>query len=306
MIDEYSNKKAPEFASQSENKVIRENIAISENKPVLENVPASESTDFNVKKPVTKSKEKARNRAMAALTSSVVGVIGLVVAGMTNLLNVKLKAEFDEVEYRDGLIVYSINVKDITEKEYIIIYPERDGKKLDPIKLIDEDNDGVIKGQFEVDKEYIEKQMEMHDNINIKYVLNLRGLVGLDVERLFDRYVVRIDKFTSKFHDVKGHCECGVDGYYYFTMNFEDDGGLFTDFKAYIVDDFYDGASSEAEKANHIAYCTFSDNLHDEQKIFVNDLKGSNGRLFIKYLADGVEEIVKDPTDGQDGIRITM
>ena len=306
MIDEFGNNKTPEFAKQNENRVIRENVVIAENKPVLENVSTEESKSFDeTKKPEVKNKQKARNRAMAALTSSVVGVIGLVVAGMTNLLNVKMKAEFNEVEYRDGLIVYSINVKDITEKEYLIVYPERDGKKLDPIKLVDEDNDGVINGQFEVDKDYIEMQMSMHDNINIKYVLNLRGLVGLDVERLFDRYVVRIDKYTSKFHNVTGHCECGVDGYYYFTMDFEDDGGLFSDFEAYIIDDFYEDASEE-EKPSHIAYCRFSDNLHDEQRIFVNDLKGSTGRLFIKYLADGVEEIVKDPTDGANGIRITM
>lgn len=306
MIDEYSNKKAPEFVTQNENKTIRENVVISENKTVLENVSTDESKDFtSTKQPEVRSKEKARNRAMAALTSSVVGVIGLVVAGMTNLLNVKMKAEFNEVEYRDGTIFYSINVSDITEKEYLIVYPERDGKKLDPIKLVDDDGDGVINGEFPVDKEYIEKQMSMHDNINIKYVLNLRGLVGLDVERLFDRYVVRIDKFTSVFHNVTGHCECGVDGHYYFTMDFEDDGGLFKDFEAYIIDDFYEDASLE-EKSEHISYCTFSDNLHDEQRIFVSNLKGSNGRLFIKYLADGVEETVKDPTDGAPGIRITM
>ena len=287
MIDEYSNSKAPEYTPQRENRVIRENLVAKENLSVNENVTVKENQDFNAKRaPGLKDKQKARNRAMSVLTSSLVGVVGVVVAGMTNLINVKMKAEFEGVEFRDGEIFYDINVKDMTEKEYLIVYPERDTKKLDPIKLIDEDGDGVIKGSFPIDKEYIEKQQEIHDNISVKYVLNLRGLVGLDVERLFDRYVVSIDKLTSFFDEITGHCECGVDGYYYFTMHFEDYGGLFSDFEAYIIDGFYETASEE-EKENHIAHCKFSDNLHDEQRVFVENLQGSHGKLVIKYQKEG-------------------
>ena len=86
--------------------------------------------------------------------------------------------------------------------------------------------------------------------------------------------MVKIDKMTSRFDDVEGYCNCGVDGYYYFKMNFEDDGGLFSNFEAYIIDDFYDESDTTGEKEKHIAYCTFSDNLHEYQKIFVDNLKG--------------------------------
>lgn len=293
-MDELNNFKAPEFTPQNENKAIKENLSALENKGVSENVSVNENPEVDPRTKDAATRQKSRNRAMSVLTSSLVGVVGVVVAGMTNLLNVKMKAEFDEVEYRDGKIVYSINVTDITEKEYLIIYPERDTKKLDPIKLIDKDGDCVIKGEFEVDKEYIEFQQSHYDNINIKYVLNLRGLVGLDVERLFDRYVVSIDKYTSHFDEVTGHCECGVDGYYYFTMSFEDDGGLFSEFEAYIVDDLYENAREE-EKEHHIAKCTFSDNLHDEQRIFVHNLQGSYGKLVIKYNKDGeANKIVRE------------
>lgn len=290
MFDEYSNRKAPEFEQQVENKTVNENLFAAENKTFNENVRVKENIEFDGKSLKKPEKIKARNKALSVLTTSLVGVVGLVVAGMTNLINIKLKAEFDKVEYQDGRINYSINVENLTEKEYLVIYPERDGKKLDGIKLVDEDGDGYIAGSFDVDIDYIQKQQELFDNISVKYVVNLRGLVGLDVERLFDRYVVRIDQFTSEFEDVEGYCNCGVDGYYYFKMNFKDDGGLFSNFEAYIIDDFYDENDVTGEKEKHIAYCTFSDNLHDEQKIFVLDLQGSRGTLVIKYNKDGVEE----------------
>ena len=290
MFDEYSNRKAPEFNKQVENKVTSENLFAAENKTVSENIKVKENIEFDGKSLKKPGKTKARNKAISVLTTSLVGVVGLVVAGMTNMINIKLNAEFDKVEYQDGKINYAINVSNITEKEYLIIYPERDGKKLDGIKLIDEDDDGYIEGSFDVDLEYIQKQQEMFDNVTVKYVVNLRGLVGLDVERLFDRYVVRIDKLTSEFEDVEGYCNCGVDGYYYFKMNFNDDGGLFSNFEAYIIDDFYDENDVTGEKENHIAYCTFSDNLHDEQRIFVLNLQGSRGKLVIKYNKEGVED----------------
>lgn len=304
MIDEYRNNKAPEFAPQKENKAVKEVFRVNENMSTSENVEVKENSDFNAAKRDAKTQKSSRNRALSVLTSSLVGVVGVVVAGMTNLLNVKFKAEFDSMELRlsEDKILYSISVKDMTEKEYLMIYPERDGVKLGSVKLIDEDEDGVIKGFYPIDKEYI----NAHTNKTVKYVFNLRGLVGLDVERLFDRYVVPIKNYQAEFKGVEGHCECGVDGYYYFTMDFKDEGGLFKDFEAYIVDSFYDDAD-EQSKPNHIAHCTFNDNLHSEQRIFVGGLQGSNGRLFIKYkTADGAQHVVKDTEDGLDGIKITM
>lgn len=305
MIDEFGNNKAPEYTPLVENKPSKEILRFSENKVATENVAVKENIEFDgVKKDKTKTKS-SRNKAMSVLTSSLVGVVGVVVAGMTNLLNVKFKAEFDLVELRlsEDRILYSINVKDMTEKEYLIIYPERDGAKLDSFELVDEDNDGVIKGEFPLDREYIDN----HKNQTVKYVFNLRGLVGLDVERLFDRYVVNVKNYEVKLPGLKNlHCECNNDGHFYFTIDYEDEGGLLKDFEAYITDSFYEGAS-EASRPNHISYCTFNDNLHSEQRIYVGSLQGSNGRLFVKYkTADNQQHVIKDPDDGFDGIKITM
>ena len=293
MADEYGNRRISEFNAQSENRVTRETVFAAENKSAQENVSIKENLEFDGKSLRKTDKIKSRNKALSVMTSSLVGVIGLVVAGMTNLVNIKYKADFEKVKYVDGEIQYSINVKELTTKENLTIYQSRDTKKLEPIVYKDIDmKEGVIEGVIPVDQDYIQRQLASSDNVTIKYVLELRGLVGLDVERLFDRWVVRIDKFTSEFKDITGYCNCGVDGYYYFTMNFTDDGGLFSNFEAYIIDDFYETAS-EQEKEKHIAYCTLSENLHDEQRIFVLDLQGSRGTLVIRYNKDGVDEKIE-------------
>ena len=309
MADEFNNKSAPEFSPQSENKLVKENLFVSENKTVKENIAAEETKDTTQAKPkVEKFKKEKKNKAIGALSASVAGTIALVLTTMTSLINVKMKAEFNEVNYEDGVIKYSVNVKDMTEKETLTIYQSRDEKALQKIDLLDDDGDGVVEGEIELDKEYIADKLASGENVNVKYVLTLKGNVGLDIERAFDRWVVRIDKQTSKFHDVAYHCECGVDGYFYFTMNFEDDNQLFTDFEAWIEDAFYEDAITTSEKNQHMAKCEFTENLHDEQRIFVDGLTGSAGKLFIKYKSNGVDTyVVKNGTSTEkDGISINM
>ena len=309
MADEFKNKEAPEFNPQSENKTIKENLLVQENKPVLENVSSQETLDTTqAKREPKKFNKEKKNKALGALSASLAGTIALVLTTMTSLVNVKMKAEFNDVTYEDGLLKYSINVKDMTEKETLTIYPARDNKQLEKIPLVDEDGDGLIEGAIMLDKNYIKDRLDSGENVNIKYVLNLKGVVGLDIERAFDRWVVRIDKQTSKFEDVSYHCECGIDGYFYFTMNFEDDNQLFTDFEAWIEDAFYEDAITTAEKAQHMSKCAFTENLHEEQRIFVDGLTGSAGKLFIKYKFDGVDTyVVKDGTTTEkDGISINM
>ena len=313
MFDEYNNRNAPEFNSQVENKVTKENVFAVENRTAKENINVKENLELDGKSHKKAEKIKARNKALSILTTSVVGVVGLVVAGMTNLVNIKLKAKFieDKVEYRDGKIAYSINVSNLTEKEYIVVYPERDTKELKPVThYLADVEDGVIRGSINVEADYIEKQLASVENGYVRYVLNLRGLVGLDVERLFDRYVVKIEKVTeSKFEDVTGYCNCGVDGYYYFKLNFEDEVGHFSDFNAYIYDSVYEELESRientsdeveiarlrSEQEKHISRLEEDKNRnwHEEQRLFVLDLQGSKGTLVIEYQKE--ENGVKEP-----------
>lgn len=287
MADEFSNKKIPELNPQRENKLYKENLSYAENKVVKENVFAKENLEFADKSLRKTDKTKARSRAISVMTSSLIGVIGLVVVGMTNLVNIKFKSNFDKVEYRDGHIFYDVSIKDMTEKEYLTLYVYRDTKQVKTIEVIDEDGDGRVSGSFDVDKDYIKQQEELYKgNFKVAYDLDLKGMIGLDVERLFERWTVEIKEFSSYFNEVTGHCSCGEDGYYHFTMDYSDDGELFTNFKAYIYDAFY-LESSDEEKEKHIAYCDFTENPHEEQKIFVLNLRGSQATLVVEYTKDG-------------------
>lgn len=275
MADEYGNRNAPEFASQSENKIVKENLFVKENQTVSENVEAKENLDTVGKKRA--ANKKAKKQRLSVLSAGLVGVVSFALIGVTSLVNVKMKAEFEEkkVGYEDGKISYSLNVKEMTEKETLSIYVIRDNVNLEKIELHDEDGDGLIEGKIDVDKTYIDEKFSSGKAEEVQYKLDLKGVVGLNVERYFDSVTVNIDQVVSNFYYVEGHCNCGKDGYYYFTMVFEDLEHIFHDFIAYIVDD-------NGNKAD----CTFSDNLYDEQRIYVADMTSSHGKLVIKYMAD--------------------
>ena len=294
MNDEFNNKNGSEFNSQVESKTIKENIFALENKPVSENIPVKENLE-TVGQTNTKSKslrKEKQNKALSVMSAGLVGAVGTVVFGMTNLVNVKMNADFKEVEARDGVIAYSINVQDMSEKEKLTLYPQKDNVKLEAIPLVDEDGDGLIQGEIKIDVDYISEHISDRE---VVYTLQLKGVVGLGVERSFDEYQVKFENvLVSKFDSVEGECRCSIDGYYHFTMNFVDDKGLFTDFEAYIEDDFKNRST-----------CTFTNNLHEEQKIFVETLNGSHGKLVIKYNAEGVETYVKGES-GSNWIDINM
>lgn len=282
MADEFENRNAPEVNSQVENKLAKENFSAQEMRPVSENIEAKENLD-TVGKP--KHIKKAKKKRLSILSAGLVGIVSFALIGVTSLFNVKMKAEFDEkkVVYEDGKISYSLSVKEMTEKETLSIYVTRDNIKLEKIELVDEDGDGLIQGKIDVDKNYLEEKFSSGKNEQVKYKLDLKGVVGLEVERYFDSVTVNIEQVVSAFYYVEGHCNCGVDGYYYFTMVFEDFDHIFSNFEAYIVDDYGNKAT-----------CTFSDNYYDEQKIYVHDLVSSHGKLVIKYMADDGQTEGKD------------
>ena len=283
MADEYGNRRTPEFNPQRENKVAKENLFASENKPVSENIEAKENLDTVGKE--RKTNKNAKAKRLSVLSAGLVGAVSFALIGVTSLVNVKMKAEFDDkkVAYEDGKISYSLTVKEMTEKETLSIYVIRDNVKLEKIELTDEDGDGLIEGKIDVDKTYIDEKFSSGKSEEVQYKLDLKGVVGLEVERYFDSVTINIDQIVSEFYYVEGHCNCGVDGYYYFTMVFEDLEHIFSNFEAYIVDD-----------NGNKAYCKFSDNYYEEQKIYVHDLTTSHGTLVIKYMADD------DQTEGKD------
>ncbi|MBQ9513691.1 MAG: hypothetical protein IJR66_01745 [Clostridia bacterium] len=273
-MDEFNfNGTNPEYTAINDNVAIIENQLLTENQPIGENDAVPESTEKPA--PVQTNKSK-RQTAITGLVGSLVTVISAAVFGITTLLNVKMNAEFAEVAFVDGAINYEIQVADMTEKETLNLYLY-DGEELVegyPVPVIDEDNDGTVSGTIIIPQEEIQEKID--NGGEAKYRLSLKGNVGLTVERSFDSYVLKATLVNSHFDDVEGHCQCAVDGYYYFTMNFSDDNQVFTDFSAYIEDEFGNRAD-----------CVFNDDLHSEQRVFINNLKGAKAKLYINYCKDG-------------------
>lgn len=283
------NKTILENEVQSENVVQQENQVVAETQTVNEYSAVPENSNDVISE--NKPRGKSKSQFVTGLSTSIVTVVAAALVGITTLLNVSMNAEFTpDTTYADGNIKYVVNVENMTEKETLKTYLYEGDTLIDTIELVDEDGDGVITGAIPVDTEAITQKLAEGDNVRIQYRLTLAGIVGLDVERTFDSYVINIDKFESSIEDVEMWCSCQVNGYYNFKINFSDPLGKFTDFEAYIEDG-----------EGNIATCEFTDDLHEAQKIFVNQLQTAKCKLFIKYKENGVETFIQfNNTDDED------
>lgn len=260
-----------------------EYIVVGENVDYAETTAQDEYTEYREfidadEDPYNRSRinREKKNQAMTQLTGTMVATIAAVAVGVTNLINVNLNASFNDVQFADGVISYEIAVEDLEEDNKLNLYFYDGDKLVETYTLADEDADGVIAGEIALDTNEIETRLAAEGSVSIPYRLTLKGEVGLDVERAFDSYLVKIDKMVSQFDGLEGNCQCSVDGCYHFKMNFEDDGGLFNDFAAEIRDNY-----------GNVAACTFTENLHEEQTIFVGNMRGTNAKLVLTYTADG-------------------
>lgn len=277
------NKKIPENQIQADHIELRDNAPFEEMTAQSEFTAVQDENNQPKEQEETVERPKNKKSFLASLSTSLVVVVAAAVVGITNLLNVNLNATFNDelTKYVDGKIQYSIDVTDLTEKESLKLYLYEDQELIETFALVDEENDGIIDGEIEVDKEKIQTKLDQADNVRVEYRLDLKGEVGLNVERAFDSYVFQIDKFYSTIDSVDMHCECSVDGCYHFLINFTDPLEKFTEFEAWIED----------ENGN-VATCEFSDDLHAEQKIFVGNMTTSRCKLFIRYLENGEEAFI--------------
>ena len=276
------NKIIPENNPQNEEVNFAENTAIDENQTQSESMTARESNETNTE--WQEPPKKSKRSFLSGLSTALVVVVAASVVGITNLLNVSMNAQFvdEATKYLDGKIQYEINVANMTDKESLNAYLYEGDELIETIPLVDEDADGVISGKIILDKETIQAKLDAGDNVRVEYRIDLKGIVGLNVERFYDSYKFQIDKFSSSIESVDMWCSCGVDGYYNFQINFTDPLEKFRNFEAYIED----------EKGN-VSTCVFTDDLHEAQRIFVNNLFGSRCKLYIKYLENGEEAFIK-------------
>lgn len=274
-----------EFISTLENEVEIEVKEIKENEGVLETVITKENETVQeyggISESGSRNRKKKTKLFQALTTTTTTLIVGGALIGVTNLVNVNMDASFMSLTFEDSLIKYELNVKDVKDDNELIIYLYDESENEIAVHQVTEDiKDDVILGAIEIDIESISSSLE--NNEVITYYAELKGDVGLDIERSFDRYRLEISSLTSVFNLVTHRCNCSEDGYYYFKMDFVDDYGLFTDFNAYIID-----AGGNEFK------CELSDNLHEEQRIYVRTARGGKGKLIIEYLANGEKQVIE-------------
>jgi len=280
MNDEFSRNQAPEINEFEEYRLSPDNPTVPEAVAAEEYKSYEEYTDNEGKVFNTPEERTKKNRALSSLSVGVVSSIAAVAVGMTSWINVGMKASFNDVKLQDGVISYEVSVEDMTDEETLTARLFNGDELLFEQDLKDEDRDGLIPGEIKVDSEEINRLLSEKEG-RMAYRLNLSGIVGLEIERKFDSFVIELTKMESRFDSVTGTCHCGEDGCFHFNLNYTDDMQLFGNFQAKIEDAY-----------GNTAYCDFTDNPHEEQTIFVANLKGTEGVLTVTYTAEGKPQTV--------------
>ena len=224
-----------------------------------------------------------RKKLLKILTGSLVTAGAASAFGVTTLINVGMSASFNEVNYQDGCIFFEFNAKNVNEDSVLLLHFLEGDKEIDSYDYSEQAytaEDGVVKGNIELSKEMLDSfnTKLAEKNTDVTFELTLTGDVGLDVVRTFDSYKVQFYHAESVFEKVEGECHCGVDGYYYFTLIYSDDYGIFEGFKAYIED--AEGNKFECLDLN-------DDNAHEQHRISVVDAASSACKLVVTYYVKG-------------------
>lgn len=279
MADEIKEQLAKELISPNESMMAHEQEIYPELISPLENIAVKEDENLKMKA----QERPARSKAMKTLTGTFVTAGAAATFGVTTLINTDMSAEFKQAVYQDGHIAYEINVEDMTDKQTLFLHFYDGNNELSVFDLSEQainSDDGVVKGEIEFTTDMINNinSRIAESNTDVTFNLTLTGNVGLSVERTFDSYAVQFYHAESKFEKVEGECHCGIDGYYYFTIIYSDDYGIFKDFKVYIED--AEGNKSECTDLN-------DSNAHDQHRIWVADLKSSSCTLVVSYSVEG-------------------
>ena len=224
-----------------------------------------------------------RKKLLRILTGSLVTAGAASAFGVTSLINVGMSVSFNEVNYQDGCIYFEFNAKNVTSDSVLLLHFAEGDKEIESYDYSEQaytSEDGIIKGSIELTKDMLDSfnTKLAEKNTDVTFELTLAGDVGLDVVRTFDSYKVQFYHAESVFERVEGACHCGIDGYYYFSLIYSDDYGIFEGFKAYIED--AEGNKFECLDLN-------DDNAHEQHRISVVHAASSACKLVVTYYVQG-------------------
>ncbi|MCR5112581.1 MAG: hypothetical protein K6A63_01440 [Acholeplasmatales bacterium] len=216
----------------------------------------NQTSEYNVER---KSKASAAKVTTTIAATAVVAFVSYSVISSSGLINLSMDAKINSVEFVDDGLDYDINVSEVkvsNEIYFSILYNDESVMKY----TVDIDNDntytGQLTGHFALSDIDIASDLELA-NGPIEYTVRLCGNTGL-VDRTYDSWIVEVSGLVSEFYSVTYEYQYDTTGYFVFQMDYIDNLGQFTDFKATLTD-----------TNNAVSECTFTENFHDEQKISV-------------------------------------
>ena len=282
MLDKENNKSVSEYSSTKEfNKEPKEEKFASEVASFQE-LPL-DGEEYQTRQKVNKIKREAKTGGKFATGAAVIGVASLIVIGTSGLVNIDMDGKINDLLFQDNKIVYDINVSDVEKGNtmYFEIYEENASKPLTTKEIISdvkESLNGEVKGTLDLDDLKIDEKLK--DKESISYTFHLCGNTGL-VNRTYDSKVVKIEEFKSEFRSISYKSDYSNSGNFIFWLDFKDDYGIFEDFSAFLVDS--NGVRRD---------CIFTDNLHEEQTIFILDLAAGPAHFEVSFKSNKEEQVI--------------
>lgn len=214
---------------------VKDNAPAEESRSFAGNPEASEANNGTPKKP------KKKRGGTASLASLFVAATVVVAAGAVMLSQPDVSAEI-AAQATDVAVTYEIEI--ISEKALEVVLYNDFTRRVFPLEQ------GANHGVFE----------NLHPDV--EYTLAVVGNFGFGERRLSEKKV-RTSALpppppVTEWRGVEHECRCYLDGYFYFRMDFIDENGYYSDFRATLTD--VDG---------NVSVCTFGEDLHDWQRIDV-------------------------------------
>lgn len=239
--------------SVTENHTYTEHKNIVETETIKEEFPSEENQNTSSQKK-KKSTDLSMMTKIASFTMVAAAAVTIVVPTMNE---VKVSVVFGDAIVTDTTVQYSVSLE--MEKEVDVYLKVSNDFTNRIIALPEAYNSDTIEN-LKPDMSYSLEVMT-HGSFGDKV------LAKMDVKTLSESAWR-----TSKFNGVETECRCNKDGYFYFKMDFVDNIHAFTNFEAYLEDEF-----------GNVSECAFTEALHEEQKIAIIDseLIGNTAKLYI-------------------------
>ena len=216
--------------------------------------------------PKKRKKKGGGSSGLTRLASVFVVATVAVVAGTAMLSESDAAAEIVRVDATDTAVSYEVVVSTEGEEELSVILYNDFTRRSFPLAS------GVNSNVFE------------DLRADVEYTVAVVGNFGFGEKTLAERkirtaaYPAHVP--VTQWYGMEWQCRCAKDGNFWFRMDFLDEQGLWTEFEATLADNY-----------GNTLTCTFGEDLHDWQKIYVlGGFLGSDGTFTVTCLSSETGE----------------